>query len=263
MLQAVISGKAANIIVEGEKKSWRELFRTREDLITASIFGRLPYLSDALIKSIMNNLLGITEISPSQDIGEFRSINFWPRYQQDGSQCSYIEPDLLIEFSQATILVEVKPPWSAQGIDQWKREIFAFIGKDQDLDTPLYLLALGGEVPTWKQDAAHLENQFKHIRLRVSTCTWQQLNHCLYQLSDQSEGRDSRILEDQLHALTLHGIRRPLKPIGDLKGKSGVFDLNLLKSWLDETPQPEVTENTWESLNTIAFQIRRDLKQWH
>lgn len=263
MLQAVISGKAANITVEGEKKSWRELFRVREDLITASIFGRLPYLSDALIKSIMNNLLGITELSLSQEIGDFQDISFWPRYQQDENQRSYIEPDLLIEFTQATILVEVKPPWTSQGIDQWKREIIAFTNKEQNLETPLYLLALGGEVQAWRQNADLLENQFQHIRLRVSTCTWQQLNHCIYQLADQAEGRDARILEDQLHALTLHGIRRPLKPISDLKEMRGTFNLDLLNSWLDEYPQPEATGYTWESLNTIAFHIRGDLKQWH
>jgi hypothetical protein len=37
MLQAVISGKAANITVEGEKKSWLKLFRVRKFLMTPAL----------------------------------------------------------------------------------------------------------------------------------------------------------------------------------------------------------------------------------
>ena len=45
MLAAVYRGKAGNITVDGEKKSWRTLFSIHEDLLTAVFFGRFLYLS--------------------------------------------------------------------------------------------------------------------------------------------------------------------------------------------------------------------------
>ena len=51
MLNAIIYGKAGRMGWDGQKESlsWRQVFQTREDLLTATFFERFSYLSDLLV----------------------------------------------------------------------------------------------------------------------------------------------------------------------------------------------------------------------
>ena len=63
MLQAICHSKAGRVATadtscpDAETISWRKLFRTREDLLTAMFFGRLAYLSDKTLSHVMALLL--------------------------------------------------------------------------------------------------------------------------------------------------------------------------------------------------------------
>ena len=262
MLQAIISGKAARISIDGESKSWRELFRTREDLITASVFGRLPYLSDALISQCVLDLLG-DEGGQMQDIGCFQGITFWPRYHKSENHRSFVEPDVLIEFSGLTLLIEVKPPWGQQDTVQWEREITACVHEGIKADTPLYFLVLGGYMPLDSGEVIlRLEKRFHYDRLRIALCSWQRLNRCLHDLTKNADRRDLQILEDQLYALALHGVRVPGRPFTDLNNLPSNPSVEALESWHESLCGSNAVSHDWDRLNKINFDIREDLSLW-
>lgn len=262
MLQAIISGKAARVSIDGESKSWRELFRTREDLITASVFGRLPYLSDALIRQCVLDLLG-DEGSQMQDIGCFQDITFWPRYHKSENHRSFVEPDVLIEFSGLTLLIEVKPPWGQQDAVQWKREVRACIHDRIREDVPLCFLALGGHMPPdFGKAILRLEDRFKEEKLRIVLCSWQTLNRSLHGLIARADRRDLRILEDQLYALALHGVRVPGRPFTDLNNLPSNLSVEALESWHESLCGSNAVSHDWDRLNKINFDIREDLSLW-
>lgn len=49
MLQAVLHGKAGRVEQGDQSLRWRELFKHNEDLLTATFFGRPPYLSNGTL----------------------------------------------------------------------------------------------------------------------------------------------------------------------------------------------------------------------
>ena len=77
MLKAVLHGKAGRIEQEdNEAVSWRKLFKSHEDLMTAAVFGRFSYLSPNVQSHLLQQWLGCDE-----DFSTFEHIEFWPTYQ--------------------------------------------------------------------------------------------------------------------------------------------------------------------------------------
>lgn len=73
MLNAILEGKAGRITLNEEvPQSWRTVFQSYEDLLTAAIWGRINYLSPAAMEQFFSALLGID----MESWGEFESIAF-------------------------------------------------------------------------------------------------------------------------------------------------------------------------------------------
>jgi hypothetical protein len=125
MLAAVLHGKAARVTVDGKDVSWRELFRQREDLLTAAFFGRFLYLSPTMRREALALLVGQRAAADLKDIEE---IVFWPSLRlNEGDGGGRVEPDVVIECENGLVMVEVKPPWGLQYELQWHNEVKALM----------------------------------------------------------------------------------------------------------------------------------------
>ncbi|MDC9581142.1 hypothetical protein PSI15_06090 [Xenorhabdus sp. PR6a] len=140
MLHAILEGKAGSVTI-GDKKpqSWRSIFQSREDLLTAAFWTRINYLSPKAMNLFISISLGLD----TNKWGKFESLIFWPKYYFREGEKNYAEPDVVIEFEHAALVIEVKPPQgSNQNIIQWKNEIDAYLQCDEE-KPHLYFLALG------------------------------------------------------------------------------------------------------------------------
>lgn len=221
MFKAVAKGKAGRIELDnGSSISWRELFRKREDLLTATFFGRLRYLSTEGERKILTLLL---DQDAAEQAGSVLDIEFWPKFSK--AENGYIEPDVLIKCENASVLVEVKPPFGGdQYIGQWKREIahatkeWAEEGLIPDDGTwQLHFLALGRNVPGWQVYAQKLEEKFTNWNLRVHTQEWLPLRDRIAELCEKEEGRDRIIYDDWLEAFHLFNISKRLLPFSEME----------------------------------------------
>ena len=217
MLNAILEGKAGRITLnEGIPQSWRTVFQSYEDLLTAAIWSRINYLSPSAMDHFFSALLGINRGS----WGEFESITFWPKYAfpkkvEDemklnlSGQERFAEPDLVITFEHTALIVEVKPPAGGmQYQQQWRKELYTYL-HDDDAKTAVHFLALGN-LPTAAQDwFSELKTEFPQVDFHGME--WRRLRE-IFQHSEWEAPQDKRIVADCLKALTLYGIRAPLLP---------------------------------------------------
>lgn len=209
MLSAIIHGKAGRIDVSSktENISWRELYKSREDLLTAAFFSRWSYLSNNSQHILMSNW-----IDKKSDFKDFKIINFWPRYNlPDKEELSYIEPDILIEFERSNVLIEVKPPLGGdQYFQQWEKEIAGYYSwaDSNNIEKPLYFLAIGriGNVEQkWKDNVLDKKSRKPE---QIIAIKWRPIASSIFNLleSKNIKSSDAHILTDILKALELYGI---------------------------------------------------------
>lgn len=206
MLNAIIYGKAGRMGWGGQKESlsWRQVFQTREDLLTATFFERFTYLSDLLQHQLLNHWL-----NEAGDFTEFEGIDYWPKYdlpKQDKRE--YVEPDLLLRYKTANVLVEVKPPeGGTQYLDQWLLELEGYF-EQHSSSTPLYFLAIGQVGNVLAQFAAKAQNQLAQLQ-GINTLEWQPIASDLEKrlCAGDLNTQDQRIVLDMLNALELYGVR--------------------------------------------------------
>ena len=92
MLQAILLGKAGRIETDnGDVQSWREVFKLREDLLTAVFFSRIRYLSEDGERKILSLLVGNNAAS---QLGAVNEYIFWPKLSGLEGR-SFVEPDIL------------------------------------------------------------------------------------------------------------------------------------------------------------------------
>ena len=140
MLHAITQNKTGRIEVNGKKVSIRQLFREREDMLTATIFSRLPYLSRSALHQLFSALIPSTNLS-FENLSE---VELWPRFSLEGHKQNLVEPDVLLNFDWGTLVVEVKRPKDGvQSDEQWYRELACL--PDEYTEGEVLLLALGGD----------------------------------------------------------------------------------------------------------------------
>ncbi|MCY1700813.1 hypothetical protein OVA10_22550 [Lelliottia sp. SL45] len=221
MLHAILNGKARRVsLLNDESHSWRSVFKRYEDLLTAAFWGRMSYLSHEAQHKILSSLLALD----SRVWGTLDTIQFWPRYAlpdefdeslyaQITGEENFAEPDVVLTFKFAIIIIEVKPPAGGmQYQKQWFREIYAWKNTDENANgKKLHFLALGNLPENYEILSKQLENHFGDVKCHC--IEWDQVRMVLQHPEwEWPTKADKRISEDCLQALALYGIREPLGP---------------------------------------------------
>lgn len=217
MLNAILEGKAGRIMLDGgEPQSWRTVFQSYEDLLTAAIWSRVSYLSPAAMDQFFSAMLGINRDS----WGKFESITFWPKYvfpdPADEKMQPFLsgderfaEPDLVISFEHTALIIEVKPPAGGmQYLQQWRKELYTYLADDNAKDS-VHFLALGNLPATAENWFQELKTQFPQVEFHGTE--WRRVRE-VFQYTEWEAPQDKRIVADCLKALALYGIREPLLP---------------------------------------------------
>lgn len=265
MLTAILHGKAGRVELDGQPISWRQLFRKREDLLTAVFFGRLPYLSDAAQEQILAMLIGKMA---AEEFGQLRDIQFWPKLDGfDGRK--YVEPDVVMEFDRHLLLVEVKPPFGgSQSSQQWRNEVQS-LQSDNDDEKRIVLLALGRNMPGWRAMAQQLEDEFEELSLRVFCCEWRDLLTGISPMLNDAEVRDARIFNDWFEAFHLFGMVTATAPFSDLLPLCSSAERlsESFASLLEWGPKANTEHRNipyidWTSLLPIVRELEKEEFQW-
>lgn len=222
MLKAILEGKAGRVDIEAASVdvSWRDVFRKREDLLTAVFFSRLRYLSVDGQQEILRLLINQ---EPSL-LGEINEIVFWPKLRGLEDR-SYVEPDVILIFDDSLLLVEVKPPFGGeQDESQWHNEVSSLLlQRDQDepeIEVPekFHFLALGRNVSDSQEAAKRLRDSFFEDGLvSIQLREWDKVCQGVHKLADAAKGADRVIYKDWIDAFTLFGLVAPPLPFEDLK----------------------------------------------
>src|SRR5690606_2633521 len=232
MLMTVTRGKAGRLNLSGLEisVSWREAFRRNEDLLTGVLFSRMRFLSPRALRDVMGLLVGV---EAAEGLGEIHQIELWPRFEGlEGRHC--VEPDVLLVFENAHLLIEVKPPsGGAQHHRQWKAEVEAILSEFEAGAVAkakrrplLHFLALGrtgGREGEINVPEALREIQLGEVTLRVHCREWEPLLTSLPLFLDSWRGSDLAVLEDWLEAFALFG----------MSGRASLDWRDVLK-WLDD-----------------------------
>lgn len=266
MLQAILHGKAGRVEAgAGESQRWADVFQAREDLMTAAVFGRFAYLSSPVHSHLVRQWLGVTE--PLFD--DYESADFWPSYyveQQHESEphSQRVEPDLVLKFGSANVIIEVKPPAGGdQYFEQWHREVASFAQSGEGADIPLFFLAIG-RVPAGKVAAqwqASLKEEFANELTGINAIEWQPLVNTLLELekSELPNTQDRRVITDMLQAARLYGLKT------SVYSWQSLLSAQLPSITLNHPALKPQTTNRWDALLTHSqasqFSLG-DIQQW-
>jgi hypothetical protein len=207
MLNAIIHSKAGRVNFDKESGSltWRELYQSREDLLTAAFFSRFTYLSGLLQHRLLKQWLG-----GIGDFTEFKGIEYWPRYDlKNNPDRKFVEPDLLVRFESCDVLVEVKPPEGGdQYLEQWQLEIEGYY-EQEDVTKPLYFLAIGRvgtvlqhlDIEELQKNGCGFQNAHA-IEWKAIVCELSRLIK-----AGELDAQDQRVVHDMIKAVELYGVR--------------------------------------------------------
>ncbi|WP_354552030.1 hypothetical protein [Kaistia defluvii] len=219
MLNAILSGKAGSASIGAEENvSWRHIFRTNEDLLTATIFERLSYLDGPTCWQILCSTFG--PVLPEHPIAIMRKIEFWPRWSDSLNEGRSVEPDVLLQFElgddpprKVDLIVEAKLG-GQQYADQWRRQIQSYKkrsiddGGGREVDAA-YFLAIGGLDAPARQVIARLSDPApaaldEHIRVVAAAAEWSRLATAIQETKVGNQ-QTQRVLDDVAQALELFG----------------------------------------------------------
>lgn len=241
MLTAIAKGKAGRISIPGSEVSvsWRDVFRRREDLMTAAFFGRMRYLSDNGINRVLGILIGQ---EAADSLGTILNVEFWP-HLTGLTDRSWVEPDVLLQFESGLLLIEVKPPFGGgQYLKQWQAEVHSLVEECRNGEriTPdvVHFLALGRN--DWTA-GKHQPEDFDTggcFELFIHTREWETILAAIPTWTYECLRTDAAVFEDWMLAFELFGLHD-----------------ELIVSWDDllERPLPELSLaplTWWPTLNS-------------
>lgn len=220
MLTALVTRHAGRIDIPGidDSISWHDVFRQSENLLTAVFFSRLRFLSDESLTKVLGLFIGQAEAS---NLGLFKEIEFWP-HLAGLNERSWVEPDILIHFENATLIVEVKPPFGGgQYLEQWQAEVHSFVAEcmsgARTAPDVVHFVALGrNSCPIGKQSIAEFDTQ-DCFKLSVHAQEWDSIISALPTWRNDCSRIDTAVFNDWEQAFDL-------------------FDLHVAKailSWVD------------------------------
>lgn len=275
MLTAILNSKAGRVLLPGTEVSvrWRELFQRSEDLLTAVFFGRLPYLSNEGLEKVLGLLLGS---DAATSMGGLIKTEFWPHLTGTGER-SWVEPDVLLSFENAALLIEVKPPFGGcQREEQWVAEVDALLaaylnGSREPLDQ-LHFLALGqNKLPAETLEQFEIKTS-RRVEFKAHAQEWEIILSALPEWRNSGTRQDQAILDDWLNAFSLFELEKQVD-----RGWSAMLSweyprmaLTALAPWQiylpeaprTEKPQKSDTANPWLQLLEFAYANTLELQSW-
>ncbi len=225
MLQAVSSGKAGRFpVAEGEESvSWRKAFRISEDLLTASVFGRLAYLEDEVLWRIMRRTFGAP--LPDLRVAELEDIVFWPRWNDALEDDREVEPDVFLDFklgdpiAPVRLIIEAKLwKYPSHAASQWAREWVAYQDANDEEGHAVFLCALGGLGKKVEETADRISAEVAALghEIKVAAAGWDRLLDAIEEERQRPMPRSTtKIIDDIVTALALADYQH-LKLPGDM-----------------------------------------------
>ena len=219
MLRAILGNKAGRVTINGQSVSVREIYKEREDMLTAAIISRVGYLSDAAL----NNLFNFIFESSRFDFHLLNEIEFWPSFSS--SIQHRVEPDVILHFEWGIIVIEAKRPHNSfQDAKQWIKELESLPTSYREKE--IYFLSLGGSSINNINELKRFERLIKtnaNISLPESIImtyqTWEGLINHLQAIKDSGElnRSDGNIIADMIEALELYHVHANLYSLSSLK----------------------------------------------
>ena len=205
MLHAILNGKAGRVDVKGESIPVRKIYRDSEDMITAAVISRLPYLTPETRHTLLSRCLPESK----QDYRLLDKVEFWPRFNSKVQK--WVEPDVIMHFDWGILLIEAKRPTLREGqyLDQWWKEIEAVTKEHHD--KRIAFLALGGDQRYNQQLLNKLQEQLLQSSHRIEEALelgWSLLSAALQSIDDDIDipASDLAVVTDIKAALELYGV---------------------------------------------------------
>lgn len=184
--------------------SWREVFQRSEDLLTSVFFSRIRFLSPQSTEHVMALLVG----GEAAELGEFQRIEFWPHLGGVNGR-SWVEPDALLYFAKALVMVEVKPPFGGtQYLEQWQNQIMA-LAQDDDAPQRVHFVGLGGNTLNLDDSTKPLLPIVDAFTLKLHQAEWQDITYALQDLRIHATPSDLAVFDDWQEAFNLFGMSPP------------------------------------------------------
>jgi hypothetical protein len=209
----------------------------REDSCTSSVFGLLQYLPDELFLSILKDSCGNPASFPD-DIGQIQEVLFWKKFYSahlSQIQQKYVEPDVIIETENYSIIIEAKKYDGIRQQDdaQWKRELLVVEDKHKkDKNSKdIIFIAIGGT--NYSRNTEYFINN-KNYKIHITS--WISLSDAIHKvvpiLANQKElNHQLRLLKDADKALKHFGHFKTIWLNTMLPYKINAINLSSLFYW--------------------------------
>lgn len=219
MLRAIIGNKSGRVSVGDESVSVREIYKDREDMLTAAIISRISYLSDEALNNLFQNIFTHSQ----QDFSRLKEVEFWPTFSS--SLQSRVEPDVILHFEWGVMIIEAKRPHdSYQYAEQWIKELESLPSKYREGE--IYFLSLGGSAVNNKVELARfrkLKGSYENVSIPSPTFmnyqTWEGLIDYLQRSKDSGDlsRSDDNVTSDMIEALELYHVHANVHSLSSLK----------------------------------------------